>query len=73
MGGARTLKLADGLRTPDSKNWNIMTGYTGPRAWTVILKGPLKGNRMGRDGLDWIHLAHHTDKRPGLVINFRTP
>jgi len=51
MGGARTLKLADGLTTPDGKNWNV-TCYTGPRVWKVILNGPLKRNRMGRDGLN---------------------
>jgi hypothetical protein len=73
MGGPRNLKLADGLTIPDSKNWNATTFYKGIRAWAVILKGPLKRNRMGRDGTDWIHVAQHRDKRPGLVIIFRIP
>ena len=57
MGGPRTLKLADGLTTPDSKKLNVTTCYTGLRAWKVILNGPLKSNRMGRDGLDSFGLA----------------
>jgi len=73
MGGSRNLNLAEGLTTPDSKNWNVMTCYTWPRAWTVILKGSLKRDRMGRDGTDWIQLAQHRDKRPGLVLNVRIP
>jgi hypothetical protein len=34
MGGPRTLRLADGLTTPDSKKWNV-TCYTGLWAWNV--------------------------------------
>jgi len=46
------MRLADGLTTADSKNWNVTTYYIGLRAWKVILNGHLKRNRMGRDGLD---------------------
>jgi hypothetical protein len=63
MGGARTLKFAEGLTTPDRKNWNVMTRYTGPRAWMIILKGPLKRDRMKLDGLDSFGSAHRQAAR----------
>jgi hypothetical protein len=60
MGGPRTLKLADRLTTPGSKNWNVTTCYHRASGLEGNIKRALKREWDGTGRIRFIWLSKET-------------